>query len=166
MFCLVYASIGLGALSQTLLANMPRALFSQSSRPPPPTTAKLGSAAAAVDALPPLPSAEDTSAPALLANDLALQRLLSESHLFSAHSSAADARLPMSLARGRDRPFGAGRARHYATELRLQSLGSGGGGSSGPLVHQKNMPMAQRRGIAAAAAGRETRRRQEAREAA
>ncbi len=128
----------------------------QSSRPPSTTTA--GRPPEPSGSNPALPDTEDTSAPALLANDVALQRLIAESHLFSTTAHSAT-RLPTSLARGRDRPFGTGRTRHYANDLRLQSLGGGDG-----IYVQKDMPLVQRRGMAVAAAGREAQRRREARE--
>lgn len=78
------------------------------------------------------------------------------------------------------RPFAAGRLRQRATDLRIQAVAGkargGGGGDSGgggilpvsrpgdSIFTQAKMPMAVRKGIAAAAASRESRRRQEARE--
>ncbi|KAI0545672.1 hypothetical protein F4679DRAFT_588276 [Xylaria curta] len=96
----------------------------------------------------------EEDAPSLLKNDLALQRLLSESHLFS--SAAAKG--------GRDRdPADAtehvGRNRHLATDLRLSALGS-----KKSIYDQEKMPMSFRKGIQAAAEGREAKRRREAKE--
>ncbi|OTA60357.1 hypothetical protein K449DRAFT_396290 [Hypoxylon sp. EC38] len=89
----------------------------------------------------------DEDAPSLLKNDLALQRLLSESHLFSGsgHNEGSMEH--------------AGRNRHLATDLRLSALGS-----KTSIFKQVKMPMAHRKGINAAAATREAKRRKEARE--
>ncbi|KAL1590700.1 hypothetical protein WHR41_00738 [Cladosporium halotolerans] len=83
-------------------------------------------------------------------NDLALQRLLKESHLldastFSASGSASSA------------PEGS--ARQRALDMRIRDLG----GKKSHLAQEK-MPLAMRRGMAAKAAGREGKRRAEARE--
>ncbi|KAF2404736.1 hypothetical protein EJ06DRAFT_504173 [Trichodelitschia bisporula] len=91
--------------------------------------------------------AEDEDSAANLKNDVALQRLLSESHLLSA-----------------DRTSGAldptGKNRHKALDLRLQALGA-----KGSLFKQEKMPMAHRKGIVRKGAERETKRRKEAKEA-
>ncbi|KAI0481418.1 hypothetical protein F4859DRAFT_474623 [Xylaria cf. heliscus] len=101
----------------------------------------------------------EEDAPSLLKNDLALQRLLAESHLFS--SAAAK-----SGGGSRDGDPGTnnttehvGRNRHLATDLRLSALGS-----KASIYRQEKMPMAFRKGIQAAAEGREAKRRREARE--
>lgn len=78
-----------------------------------------------------------------LKKDLALQRLLKESHLLD-HKSPSS-------------PYG--KNRHKAIDLRLQELGT-----KLSLYHQRNMPMSQRKGIAAKASGREESRRKEAKE--
>lgn len=78
-----------------------------------------------------------------LKKDLALQRLLKESHLLDPQSSTS--------------PYG--QIRHKAMDLRLQELGT-----KSSLYHQRNMPMSQRRGISAKALGREESRRKEAKE--
>ncbi|KAI0416723.1 hypothetical protein F5X98DRAFT_178535 [Xylaria grammica] len=93
----------------------------------------------------------EEDAPSLLKNDLALQRLLAESHLFS---SAA-------IGRGDsgDAIEHVGRNRHLATDLRLSALGS-----KTSIYKQAKMPMSFRKGIQAAASGREAKRRVEARE--
>ncbi|KAI0526180.1 hypothetical protein F5B22DRAFT_146352 [Xylaria bambusicola] len=91
---------------------------------------------------------DEEDAPSLLKNDLALQRLLAESHLFS--SAGADSG---------DATEHVGRNRHLATDLRLSVLGS-----KASIYKQEKMPMSMRKGIQAAAEGRETKRRQEARE--
>ncbi|KAI0969334.1 hypothetical protein F4678DRAFT_440087 [Xylaria arbuscula] len=97
------------------------------------------------------PTTAEEDAPSLLKNDLALQRLLAESHLFSPAGSG-------------DSSDGAstehvGRNRHLATDLRLAALGS-----KASIYRQQKMPMSFRKGIQAAATGRETKRRHEARE--
>ncbi|KAI1364134.1 hypothetical protein F5Y08DRAFT_307572 [Xylaria arbuscula] len=116
---------------------------------------------------PPLPTSTDSSsskdkkgkattaeedAPSLLKNDLALQRLLAESHLFS--SAGIGGRGDSG-----DATEHVGRNRHLATDLRLSALGS-----KASIYKQAKMPMSMRKGINAAAEGRETKRRQEARE--
>ncbi|KAI9878397.1 MAG: hypothetical protein M1830_001027 [Pleopsidium flavum] len=78
-----------------------------------------------------------------LKNDLALQRLLKESHLLDPASSL--------------RP--AGSNRHKALDLRLQNLGS-----RSSVLAQETMPMSHRRGIVSKATKKEATRRQEARE--
>ncbi|KAI1465010.1 uncharacterized protein F4812DRAFT_147887 [Daldinia caldariorum] len=91
-------------------------------------------------------AAAEEDAPSLLKNDLALQRLLSESHLLAG--------------RGHDGSIEhAGRNRHLATDLRLAALGS-----KASIFAQAKMPMSHRKGIVAAAAARESKRRREARE--
>ncbi|KAL2013544.1 hypothetical protein VTN00DRAFT_1069 [Thermoascus crustaceus] len=78
-----------------------------------------------------------------LKNDLALQRLLKESHLLE----SADDLNPT------------GKNRHKAIDLRIQSLGA-----KTSLYTQEKMPMSHRKGIIAKAAKKEEKRRQEARE--
>ncbi|KAI9714877.1 MAG: hypothetical protein M1820_000166 [Bogoriella megaspora] len=86
----------------------------------------------------------DDEAEALnLKNDVALQRLLKESHLLDSSSILS----------------ASGNNRHKATDLRLQSLGA----DSSALAQDK-MPMAHRKGILAKAAQREGKRRREAQE--
>lgn len=78
-----------------------------------------------------------------LQNDLALQRLLKESHLLDRSNLSA----PPSLNRDK------------VTDLRVQSLGA-----KTSLFAQQKMPLAHRRGIKAKAAMREEVRRKEAQE--
>jgi hypothetical protein len=98
----------------------------------------------------------------LRAQDLALQRLLSESHLLSsytpdaAHSTGASQKL-----------FASGKLRHRTTDMRIQALAT----SSAPLskapdslFEQKKMPMAMRKRIVATRDAREDKRRREAKE--
>ncbi|KAL1899446.1 pre-rRNA processing and 40S ribosomal subunit assembly [Sporothrix stenoceras] len=133
-------------------------------------------------------------APDLLANDLELQRLISESHLLagafalpSTFSTSSGAASTFGAAGGAgtanlanhksSQPFAAGRLRQKATDLRIQAVANKakgdavGGGTvtvsqtSESIFTQAKMPMAMRKGIAAAAASREKKRRQEAKEA-
>ena len=91
---------------------------------------------------------EDEDSAANLKNDLALQRLLSESHLLDrAGNGAAD--LDPS-----------GKTRHKALDLRFQSLGS-----SASIFKQEKMPMSHRKGMANKARSREENRQKEAKEA-
>ena len=79
-------------------------------------------------------------------NDIALQRLLAESHLLSGDSS-----------QGYDPK---GKARLKALDLRFQALGS-----KESVFAQGNMPMNMRKGIDSKRRGRETKRRNDAKEA-
>ncbi|KAF3059442.1 hypothetical protein GL218_04463 [Daldinia childiae] len=92
-------------------------------------------------------NAADEDAPSLIKNDLALQRLLSESHLLSG-SGQNNGSIEH-----------AGRNRHLATDMRLAALGS-----KSSIFKQAKMPMSHRKGIVAAVTTRETKRRKEARE--
>ncbi|KAI0455590.1 hypothetical protein F5B21DRAFT_185317 [Xylaria acuta] len=121
-----------------------------SSRPPLPTDASSSLTDKKVKA-----TTAEEDAPSLLKNDLALQRLLAESHLFSSAAAKGG---------GGDRDPGdatehVGRNRHLATDLRLSALGS-----KTSIYKQEKMPMSFRKGIQAAAEGREAKRRREARE--
>ncbi|EEP79482.1 conserved hypothetical protein [Uncinocarpus reesii 1704] len=78
-----------------------------------------------------------------LKHDLALQRLLKESHLLE----SADDLNPT------------GKNRHRAIDIRMQGIGA-----TDSLFTQKKMPMAHRKGIEAKGAKREDTRRREARE--
>ncbi|CAK7218587.1 pre-rRNA processing and 40S ribosomal subunit assembly [Sporothrix bragantina] len=130
-------------------------------------------------------------APELLANDLELQRLISESHLLagafrlpSSFSTASGATSTVGSASDvngtsshkSSQPFAAGRLRQRTTDLRIQAVANkarGDASSTGTVTvnqasesifTQAKMPMSMRKGIAAAAASRESKRRQEARE--
>lgn len=93
----------------------------------------------------------DTTEASNLKNDLALQKLLRESHLLSASSSGTST--PNTLtATGVDR--------HKSMDLHLQSLGA-----KGSIFTQKKMPMAQRKHMELKARTTEAKRRAEAREA-
>lgn len=107
---------------------------------------------------------EDEDSAAFLAKDLALQRLISESHILaaaggnaayytSATSGGAAASAPA------EKLFSGGRVRRLTTDLRLQALGA-----KGSVLKQAKMPMNVRKGLEAAAAERENKRRREARE--
>lgn len=101
------------------------------------------------------PQNEDSRS--LLANDLELQRLISESHILSATNPFNTAGGLGAHAPGR--AFSEGRTRALTTDLRLQKLGS-----SGSIFTQQKMPMAVRKGILGARASREDKRRREAKE--
>ncbi|KAI9768456.1 MAG: hypothetical protein M1840_004865 [Geoglossum simile] len=91
----------------------------------------------------PAGDSDDANDSVNLRNDLALQRLLNESHLLDSQSSYS--------------PMGANR--HKANDLRLQALGS-----KSSILRQDKMPLSHRKGIIAKASEREERRRSEARE--
>jgi len=74
-------------------------------------------------------------------NDLALQRLLKESHLLEEAKTSS-------------KP---GWHRHKATDMRMQALGS-----KTSIFHQEKMPLSHRKGMAAKATMREARRRKDA----
>lgn len=101
------------------------------------------------------PQNEDSRS--LLANDLELQRLISESHILSATNPFNTA--GSGGAHAPSRTFSEGRTRALTTDLRLQKLGS-----SGSIFKQQKMPMAMRKGITGAKASREEKRRREAKE--
>ncbi|KAE8446699.1 hypothetical protein EG329_011743 [Mollisiaceae sp. DMI_Dod_QoI] len=86
---------------------------------------------------------DDPSEAANLKKDLALQRLLAESHLLESSKN----------------PTLSGSNRHKATDLRLQALGS-----KTSILTQEKMPMSHRRGIIAKQNEKEEKRRTEARE--
>lgn len=104
------------------------------------------------------PQNEDSKT--LLANDLALQRLISESHILSASNPFnAVGRGGASSAESDRAAFAEGRTRRLTTDLRLQRLGS-----KGSIFAQQKMPMGMRKGISAVREAKEERRRREARE--
>jgi hypothetical protein len=82
-----------------------------------------------------------------LKNDLALQRLLKESHLLDSTSLSSTSTQPT------------GKNRHKATDLRLVQLGS-----KTSLFTQKHMPKQHRQGIQKKKLDRESQRRREAKE--
>lgn len=102
---------------------------------------------------------EDSAA--LLANDLALQRLISESHILSA-AGANPSHWQSQHAAGTAtnvRAFAAGRTARKTTDMRIQALGA-----KDSILSQAKMPMSMRKGIVGAAAAKEDKRRREARE--
>lgn len=103
----------------------------------------------------PIPgSADDPGATEALnlKNDLALQRLLDESHLLTSSSSSSSANSHLSHTLQ-------GKNRLKALDLRVQALG---GKTS--IHKQESMPMAMRKGIVKKAEEKEERRRREAKE--
>ena len=84
---------------------------------------------------------DDADESANLKKDLALQRLLKESHLLEPKSSLSHT----------------GQNRHKAHDLRLREMGS-----RSSIFSQQKMPLAQRKGITAKAVEREETRRREA----
>ncbi|KAJ0118465.1 hypothetical protein J7T55_009248 [Diaporthe amygdali] len=100
------------------------------------------------------PQNEDSRS--LLASDLELQRLISESHILSATNPFNTAASGASHA---SKAFSEGRTRALTTDLRLQKLGS-----KDSIFKQQKMPMAMRKGILGARASREDKRRREAKE--
>ncbi|KAI8296924.1 hypothetical protein K4K61_000488, partial [Colletotrichum sp. SAR11_59] len=97
---------------------------------------------------------DDENDKSMLANDLALQRLLSESHLLAKHNNTS------STTSSEPKSFAAGKLRQRQLDMRMQSLAPG----VASLFKQDKMPMAQRKGIVAKAAQRETTRRRQAKE--
>ncbi|RKF78848.1 hypothetical protein GcM1_207009 [Golovinomyces cichoracearum] len=85
----------------------------------------------------------DFSEAANLRKDIALQRLLNESHLIDSVQNSTIS----------------GKNRHKATDLRLRALGS-----KISILNQKNMPLSHRKGIDAKNKERDTKRKKEARE--
>ncbi|KAF3770107.1 hypothetical protein M406DRAFT_248389 [Cryphonectria parasitica EP155] len=105
------------------------------------------------------PQNEDSKT--LLANDLALQRLISESHILSA-SNPFNSVGSSGLAGGGGvggKTFTQGRTRALTTDLRIQKLGS-----KESIFTQRKMPMGMRKGINAAKDSKEAKRRREAKE--
>lgn len=96
-----------------------------------------------VDGKPGLEVEDDDSEAANLKKDLALQRLLAESHLLESATN----------------PTLSGNNRHKATDLRLQALGA-----KTSILKQDKMPMSHRKGMIAKQTEREEKRRREARE--
>jgi hypothetical protein len=90
-----------------------------------------------------------------LKNDLALQRLLRDSHMLSSLSPSSAG------TSGTSTPTlsASGSLRHKSTDLHIRSLGA-----KSSVHAQKNMPMSHRKGIAKKSAEREDRRRKEAKE--
>ncbi|KAK5664219.1 hypothetical protein OQA88_435 [Cercophora sp. LCS_1] len=102
---------------------------------------------------------EDSAA--FLANDLALQRLIAESHILSAAGGNASHYLSSAAAETatNTRAFASGRIARKTTDLRIQALGA-----KESVLAQAKMPMSMRKGITRAAGSKEEKRRREARE--
>lgn len=133
----------------------------QSSRPPDQTSSSSSNKPA------PTPSSSKSSsslpedAPSLLAQDLELRRLISESHLLQTNRplSLSAALSTTSSGPAEPKAFASGRVRQKALDLRIQALGS-----KMSIHKQEKMPMHMRKGITAAAVEREAKRRREAKE--
>ncbi|KAK4196625.1 hypothetical protein QBC40DRAFT_233983 [Triangularia verruculosa] len=103
--------------------------------------------------------AEDSAA--FLANDLALQRLIAESHILSA-AGGNSSHWESSAAAGtatNTRAFAAGRTAKKTTDLRFQALGA-----KESILAQAKMPMSMRKGIVSHNTAKEAKRRREAKE--
>jgi hypothetical protein len=94
---------------------------------------------------------DDNTDASNLKHDLALQKLLRESHLLSSASNSGSSTPNLTTS---------GIARHKSTDLHLQSLGA-----KASVFTQKKMPMSQRKHEVAKARTNEEKRRAEAREA-
>ncbi|TLS29890.1 hypothetical protein PpBr36_03373 [Pyricularia pennisetigena] len=110
------------------------------------------------------PGSDPEDSADLLANDLALQRLLSESHLLNqaAGNLSSSSMLLSSVSASNPtaaKSFAEGRLRRKTTDLRMQKLGA-----KESSFKQKSMPIAMRKGIVKAGADKEARRRREAKE--
>ncbi|TQN73386.1 Protein FAF1, partial [Colletotrichum shisoi] len=138
---------------QPVASMSKRELKAFMSSKPPSQTDPNPSAAPAAPADP-----DDENDKSMLANDLALQRLLSESHLLSRHTIT-----PFSNPTAASKTFSEGKLRQRQTDLRTQALARGVSGVSS-LFTQEKMPMAFRKGMVAVAANKEAKRRQQARE--
>ncbi|KAM0334325.1 hypothetical protein ACHAQA_001349 [Verticillium albo-atrum] len=136
-----------GMTKRELKAFMSSRPPSQTDKPPPPPAK-------------PSPSDEPDES-TLRAQDIALQRLLSESHLLASLNPTT---APAGAA---SKPFAAGKLRHRTTDLRIQSLAAAGAPlakKATSLFTQAKMPMAMRKRITATRDAREDKRRREARE--
>lgn len=130
-----------------------------SSKVPSATTDSPATQAASSNSKKSKSTATEEDAPTLLKNDLELQRLLTESHLFNP-SKVGTLSNTVTHHRSHDGiTEHAGRNRLLATDLRMAALGS-----KTSVYAQAKMPMSHRKGMNAAAAGRENKRRREARE--
>ncbi|KAK4190076.1 hypothetical protein QBC35DRAFT_530302 [Podospora australis] len=128
-----------------------------SSRPPTAITAQPSTSKKSKKE--PAEGEEDSAA--FLANDLALQRLIAESHILSAAGGNASHWQSSAAASSaaNTRAFAAGRTAKKTTDMRIQALGA-----KGSILDQAKMPMAMRKGIVSASAEREAKRRREAKE--
>lgn len=128
-----------------------------SSRPPDTTSSDVTSTKKKASGDDDDPHNEDSKT--LLANDLALQRLISESHILSASNPFNLIGSSAAAAAAEGKSFTEGRTRKLTTDLRLQKLGS-----KESIFTQQKMPMGMRKGITTAKQEREARRRREAKE--
>ncbi|KAK0389356.1 hypothetical protein NLU13_2931 [Sarocladium strictum] len=128
-----------------------------SSRPPDPTNTS-PSATSTPSSSKQSSSTLPEDAPSLLAQDLELRRLISESHLL-APKPTFTTNITTSTTSNEPKLFASGRTRRKATDLRLQALGS-----KGSIYKQEKMPMNMRKGMVAARALTEAKRRREAKE--
>ncbi|KAI9901840.1 hypothetical protein N3K66_003657 [Trichothecium roseum] len=151
------------APSQTPMTKKELRAFMSSRPPEHPTPSSSSSTTPAAQAKATTPSSLPEDAPSLLAQDLELRRLISESHLLNPKpaSSLTAAAGAGAGAGGKAEPraFASGRIRQKATDLRIQALGS-----NTSILKQEKMPMNIRKGMVAAAATREAKRRREAKE--
>lgn len=115
--------------------------FHQSAKPPIQPNRQLASTKRKV--LEPVNTDEAVTDAANLQRDLALQRLLKESHLLDSSSASAPS----------------GQNRHKALDIRQQALGS-----KESVFSQQKMPLAQQKGIVAKAIEQDASRRREAKE--
>ncbi|EGS20624.1 uncharacterized protein CTHT_0024580 [Thermochaetoides thermophila DSM 1495] len=130
-----------------------------SSRPPDPTRKSSSSK--------PKPSKKSTDdsfpedSAELLANDLALQRLIAESHILSeAGANPSHWQSSHAATTGTNtRAFATGRIAKKTTDMRIQALGA-----KESILTQQKMPMNMRKGIVKHQEEKEKKRRQEARE--
>lgn len=121
-----------------------------SSKPPTSSASTPTPHALSVKKKPSATDADDSTETANLKNDLALQKLLRDSHILSASSSGASTPTLHTT----------GALRHKSTDLHLQTLGA-----RGSVFTQKKMPMAQRKHMVSKAKTDEEKRRADAREA-
>lgn len=155
-------SATLAAQNATMTKREMRAFLS--SRPPDATATDLIAKAKSKQRPGEDDDAQNEDSKTLLANDLALQRLIGESHILASsnpfnaigsRSSAGSAPAEVGAAKA----FTEGRTRKLTTDLRLQKLGS-----KASIFTQQKMPMGMRKGIHAAREEKEARRRREAKE--
>ncbi|KAK4179282.1 hypothetical protein QBC36DRAFT_180509 [Triangularia setosa] len=130
-----------------------------SSRPPSHTSAAQSDSTSPKKKKADESQAEDSAA--FLANDLALQRLIAESHILSA-AGGNSSHWQSSAAAGtatNTRAFAAGRTAKKTTDLRFQALGA-----KDSILAQSKMPMSMRKGIVSHNTAKEAKRRREAKE--
>ncbi|KAF2430413.1 hypothetical protein EJ08DRAFT_633894 [Tothia fuscella] len=133
--------------TDTLLSDKSELKAYLSSKPPSSTPKSLPEKAKATPK-----AADDEDSTENIKNDLALQRLLTESHLLRKDPTNSTNHISETI-----NP--SGKNRHKALDLRLQNLGS-----KASVFKQAKMPMAHRKGIVQKAQDREGKRRREAKE--